>query len=143
MNGLNLANPQMMDVAVPANLKIGLSLEEIEQQGWSLSIAEAIPLVGSDTVQLVDLRDRSERERHGVIPGSVHAPYQDLEDNVSPGGMLHQLTTATGRKLVFYCAYGERSGMAVQTAHSHGLDDSCHIQGGMDAWNRNQGPLES
>ena len=29
MNGLNLSNPKMMDVAVPANMRQGLQQEEI------------------------------------------------------------------------------------------------------------------
>lgn len=141
MNGLNLPNPQMMDVAVPSNLKIGLSLHEIDERGWSLSVGAATDLLGSDGIELVDLRDHSERERHGVIPGSVHAPYLNLEDNVKPGGMLHELAKATGRQLVFYCAYGERSGMAVQTSRANELD-ACHIQGGIDAWKKAKAPLE-
>jgi glyoxylase-like metal-dependent hydrolase (beta-lactamase superfamily II)/rhodanese-related sulfurtransferase len=141
MNGLNLADPQMMDVAVPNNLKIGLSLNEIDDRGWSLDVTQATALVGDDSAELVDLRDRSERKRHGVIPGSVHAPYLDLDTNVKPGGILHELSKATGRRLVFYCAYGERSGMAVQAANGIGLD-ACHIKGGIDAWKKAGAPLE-
>ena len=40
-------------------------------------------------------RERREREKHGVIPGSLHAPYPDLTDNVRPGGLLHELGLAT------------------------------------------------
>ena len=36
MNGLNLSNPKMMDVAVPANLKIGLSQADVAARGWAL-----------------------------------------------------------------------------------------------------------
>jgi len=143
MNNLDLPNPQMMDVAVPANLKIGLSLEEIDKRGWSLNVSEFQPLINSNTVKLIDLRDRAERERHGIIPGSIHAPYPDLEDNLKAGGMLHELAKATGHRLVFYCAYGERSGMAVQMAHANGLVTACHIRGGMDAWNKEGGPVGS
>ena len=48
-------------------------------------------LVGQPDVALVDLRERSEREKHGVIPGSLHAPYPDLQENIRKGGMLHEL----------------------------------------------------
>ena len=34
---------------------------------------------------------RREREKHGVIPGSLHAPYPDLQENIGAGGMLHEL----------------------------------------------------
>src|SRR6202008_3200048 len=37
MNSLNLANPKMMDVAVPANMKVGLHQDEIARRGWAVS----------------------------------------------------------------------------------------------------------
>ena len=90
---------------------------------------------------LVDLRERTEREKHGVIPGSLHAPYPDLAANVRPGGMLNELARATGKRIVFYCAFGERSAMAVRAAQDAGLTSACHIQGGIDAWKKAAGPL--
>jgi len=141
MNNLNLPNPKMMDVAVPANLKVGLSQDEIEAKGWSLDPEAAMALVGAADATLVDLRDRGERERHGEIPGSVHAPYPDLDDNIGAHGVLRQLAAA-GRRLVFYCAFGERSAMAVQAAQGAGLASACHVKGGIDAWKKAGGPLE-
>jgi rhodanese-related sulfurtransferase len=93
-------------------------------------------------VVLIDLRDKNECEAAGEIPGSVHAPYPDLDDNVKPGGLLHEIAKATGKQLVFYCAYGERSAMAVQTAQEAGLTRACHLAGGIDAWRTAGGPLE-
>jgi sulfur dioxygenase len=61
---------------------------------------DAIKLVGRPDVTLVDLREKSEREKHGVIPGSLHAPYPDLQANVRPGGMLHELAAATGKRIL-------------------------------------------
>ena len=142
MNNLNLPNPKMMDVAVPANLKVGLSQDAVDRAGWSLTCGEARGLVGDDGIILVDLRDKGERDRHGEIPGSVHAPYPDLQENVGSGGLLHELATATGKRLVFYCAFGERSAMAVQAAQDAGLTKACHIKGGMDAWSLEEGPVE-
>jgi rhodanese-related sulfurtransferase len=34
--------------------------------------------------------------------------------------MLHEPATATGKRIVFYCAFGERSAMAVQIAQEMG-----------------------
>ncbi len=70
---------------------------------------------------LVDLRERGERDKHGAIPGALHAPYADLQENIGPGGVLHELATATGKRLVFYCAFGERCAMAVQAAQDAGI----------------------
>jgi glyoxylase-like metal-dependent hydrolase (beta-lactamase superfamily II)/rhodanese-related sulfurtransferase len=141
MGKLNLPNPKMMDVAVPANMRVGLAQEEIARRGWALSAVEAQALVGRPDVTLIDLRERTEREKHGVIPGSLHAPYGDLAANVRSGGMLYELAAATGRRMVFYCAFGERSAMAVRAAQDAGITSACHIQGGLDAWKRTHGPL--
>jgi sulfur dioxygenase len=141
MSKLNLPNPKMMDVAVPANMRVGLAQEEIARRGWAMSAREAVKLLGKPDMALIDLRERGEREKHGVIPGSLHAPYPDLQANVRPGGMLHELARATGKRIVFYCAFGERSAMAVQAAQDSGLTSACHIQGGIDAWKKAGGPL--
>jgi sulfur dioxygenase len=142
MNGLNLPNPKMMDVAVPANMRVGLAQEEIARRGWAIGAQEAVTLLGRHDVALIDLREPRERSKHGVIPGSLHAPYGDLAANVRAGGMLNELARATGKQILFYCAFGERSAMAVQAAQEAGLASARHIQGGMDAWNRVGGPVE-
>jgi glyoxylase-like metal-dependent hydrolase (beta-lactamase superfamily II)/rhodanese-related sulfurtransferase len=141
MNNLKLPNPKMMDVAVPANMHVGLHQDEIARKGWAVSAAEAVALRGRPDVAIVDLREKSERERHGTIPGSLHAPFPDLQENIRGGGMLHELAAATGKRIVFYCAFGERSAMAVQAAQDAGLKTACHIQGGIDAWKKANGPL--
>ena len=79
---------------------------------------------------------------HGVIPGSLHVPYPSLQENISTGGILHELAKSTGKRLLFYCAFGERSAMAVQAAQDAGLSSSCHLQGGLSAWKVAGGPLE-
>jgi len=114
MNNLKLPNPKMMDVAVPANMHVGLHQDEIAGKGWAVSAAEAVALRGRPDVAIVDLREKGERDKHGIIPGSLHAPYPSLQDEIGPGGMLHELAAATGNRILFYCAFGERSAMAVQ-----------------------------
>jgi sulfur dioxygenase len=141
MASLNLPNPKMMDVAVPANMRIGLVQEELARRGWSVTAAQAMALIGRSDIAVVDLREREERAKHGSIPGSLSAPYPDLAENIREGGVLHELAIATGRSILFYCAFGERSAMAVQAAHDAGLADVRHIQGGLDAWKKANGPI--
>ncbi len=141
MANLKLPNPKMMDVAVPANMHIGLRQEEIARKGWAVTADEALPLLGRHDVAFVDLREKTERERHGAIPGALHAPYTDLQDNIAEGGILHELAVATGKRLLFYCAFGERSAMAVEAAQEAGLSSACHLEGGVDAWKKAKGPV--
>ena len=140
MDGLNLPSPKLMDVAVPANLKVGLAQDDVARRGWSVTPDEAIALLDQADVVLVDLREKEERARHGVIPGSVSVPYQTLQENLQPSGVLCAI--ARDKRLVFYCAYGERSAMAVQAAQEQGLEASSHIQGGIEAWRGANGPLD-
>lgn len=139
MNGLNLSNPKMMDVAVPANMRQGLAQAEIARRGWAVTAEQAKALLGRRDVAVIDLRERAERAKHGTIPGALHAPYPELQENIQPGGILHEL--AAEKRLVFYCAFGERSAMAVQAAQDAGLANTCHIEGGMGAWKKADGPV--
>jgi sulfur dioxygenase len=141
MENLHLPNPKMMDVAVPANMRQGLHQEDVARRGWAYSAREALDIVGSSDVALIDLREKSERERHGGIPGSLHAPYPDLQENMSEGGVLHELAKSSGKHLLFYCAFGERSAMAVQAAQDVGIETARHIEGGIDAWKKAGGNI--
>src|SRR5258708_27413733 len=42
MRNLKLANPKMMDVAVPANMKVGLQQQDIARRGWALTPEQAV-----------------------------------------------------------------------------------------------------
>jgi sulfur dioxygenase len=143
MNNLKLANPKMMDVAVPANMKVGLHQEEVARRGWAVTAEQGLALIGKPDVALIDLREKNERERHGVIPGSLHVPYPSLQENISAGGMLNELAKSTGKRLLFYCAFGERSAMAVQAAQDAKLASACHLQGGIAAWKATGGAVSN
>ena len=140
MNGLNLPNPKMMDVAVPANMKIGLAQDAVAKNGWAVMAADALQLPGNPDIVLIDLREKSERDRHGAIAGALHEPYPKLRENLGAGGVLRAL--ASNRQLVFYCAYGERSAMAVQAAQAAGITSARHIQGGIAAWKAAGGKVD-
>ena len=139
MANLHLASPKMMDVAIPANMHVGLAQDDIARRGWAVLAGAAMRLLGDPGVAFVDLRERREIERHGRIPGSLHAPYGAIIDNIRPGGLLHEL--GEKKRLVFYCAFGERSAMATRAAQDAGLKSTCHLQGGLDAWKKADGPV--
>jgi len=141
MSNLNLPNPKMMDVAVPTNMRIGLAQQIVAGKGWAITAEQAKDLLGKPDVALIDLREDQERRKAGIIPGSLHVAYPDVEDSLKADGLLQQVAKAAGKRLIFYCAYGERSAMAVQAAQAAGLDSSRHIHGGMQAWQQAAGPL--
>ena len=141
MGNLNLPNPKMMDVAVPANMQVGLQQHDLARQGQALGAVEAIASLGRPDILLVDLRENGERAKHGVLPGALHAPYPAIGENLRPGGMLREVAAATGRRIVFFCAFGERSAMAVQASQDAGIKMTRYIQGGIAAWKKSAAPL--
>ena len=143
MNNLKLANPKMMDVAVPANMHVGLHQDDLAKQGLALSAREGIESLGRPDILLVDLRENSERAKHGMLPGALHAPYPAIGESLQAGGMLREVAAATGRRIVFFCAFGERSAMAVKAAKDAGLVNTAHIEGGIDAWKKAGGPVST
>lgn len=102
---------------------------------------EAIARLGQPDILLVDLREAHERTKNGTLAGALHAPYPDIVDSLKPGGMLREVAAATGRRIVFFCAFGERSAMAVAVAKNAGLTNAVHIEGGIDAWKKAGGPV--
>ena len=141
MASLKLPNPRMMDVAVPANMHVGLHQDDLARQGLSLGARDAIASLGRPDILLVDLRENGERARHGMLAGALHAPYPGISESLQPGGMLREVAAATGRRVVFFCAFGERSAMAVAAARSAGLVNTAHLEGGIDAWKKAGGPV--
>jgi glyoxylase-like metal-dependent hydrolase (beta-lactamase superfamily II)/rhodanese-related sulfurtransferase len=143
MNNLKLPNPKLMDVVLPANMQVGLHQDELAKQGQALSALEAIEGLGRPDILLVDLRETNERIKHGMLSGALHAPYPGIGESLQPGGMLREVAAATGRRIVFFCAFGERSAMAVTAAKTAGLDNTAHIAGGIDAWKKAGGPVQT
>ncbi len=136
MNALDLPDPKMMDTAVPANMRVGLAQDEIARRGWAVQAPALAAGLAESDVALVDLREGHERAKYGEIEGSLHVPYVGLADALKPGGVLREI--GTKRPLVFYCAFGERSAMAVELAQEAGLPASRHLEGGFSAWLKSQ-----
>ena len=92
-------------------------------------------------ILLVDLREATERAKHGTLAGALHTPYPTIGDSLKAGGMLREVAAASHRRIVFFCAFGERSAMAVKAAKDAGIADAMHLEGGIDAWKKAGGPV--
>ena len=141
MNNLNLPNPKHMDIAVHANLAIGFSAATPDIQKATIKAKDAVNSSTRNTI-FIDLREGAERVRDGVIPGSVHLPYQALSDNIQPGGLLAAIAESPENKILLYCAYGERSALGLQEMFNTGIRNVCHLGGGINAWTQAGGITE-
>ena len=86
MNSLNLPNPKMMDVAVPANQHVGLSQDEIARQAGRYRRPRRLRSWAGQMSSWSICARPGERERNGVIPGSLHVPYPALPEHLGAGG---------------------------------------------------------
>lgn len=134
MSNLELDDPAMMDVALPANICIGDDIGQGLDAAKILSVAEVRAKVRDANVLIVDLREDEEIEKTGTIEGCMRIPYKDLDaillDIEHP--LLQHL--AEGKEVVFFCAFGERSALALSRMGDTHSDNCYHLKDGMDAW---------
>ncbi|MHA1165079.1 MAG: rhodanese-like domain-containing protein [Alphaproteobacteria bacterium] len=142
MNNLNLPNPKMMDVAVPANKAVGASLSQYVQAGEELDAEQCRKACAHEDVILVDLREDSERARDGWIAGSLHVPYDSLDSQLTSSGALMRIAKDHRGHIVLYCAHGERSVLALDTMRNAGFSGVKHLKGGLKAWVTSGGEVD-
>jgi rhodanese-related sulfurtransferase len=118
-------------------------VEAAEREVETLPVEDALTLHGRDDVVFVDLRDIRELTREGRIPGAFHCPRGMLEFWVDPQSKYFKPTFGEDKRFVFFCAAGQRSALATQTAQRMGLKPVAHIKGGFGAWRDAGGPIEA
>lgn len=117
-------------------------LDEANAKIRTLTVEEAIPLVGREDIVFVDLRDPRELNREGRLPGALHCPRGMLEFWIDPESPYHKPAFAEDKTFVFFCAAGWRSALSAATAQDMGLKPVAHIEGGFTAWKKAGGPVE-
>ena len=107
---------------MPQNITTHVSglVEAAERVIETLSTQDALALHGRDVVVFVDLRDIRELNREGRVPGAFHCPRGMLEFWVDPQSKYHKPIFAADKRFVFFCAAGQRSALATETAQRMG-----------------------
>ena len=85
---------------------------------------------------VLDVREISEFEDEGHIPGARHLYVGELESR------LDQLDLAKDEPVVVTCSVGQRASLAVSMLDRHGYKKLFNLLGGMTAWRRLGLPLE-
>ena len=124
MNNLNLANPKMMDIAVPENKNLGFNREKQKNLN-GISYDRLKNLSESDEVLLIDLRETTEIKMKPSLLNSINIPYSNLQEYLRKKEL-------TNKTLIFYCAVGERSALAIQISQSYQLKQTYHLVGGLN-----------
>jgi sulfur dioxygenase len=142
MDQLNLPAPKKLDIAVPANLHVGvvppssMSGDPLPERGWAAieRSPQGVPEVSvgwvaenKGAVRLVDVRERDEAESDGMIKGV----------DVVPMGTVDEASKAwdTEIPVITICRSGRRSGRVALDLEKLGFKRIASMRGGMVAWN--------
>ena len=126
MNNLNLSNPKMMDVAVPSNKNLGFKIENQKKLN-GIKFGDLKTIANENNLLLIDLRENHEIEHKASLPNSTHIPYSKLQEFVSSNK-----DEIINKILVFYCAIGERSALAIQVCLGYKIKNVYHLVGGIN-----------
>ena len=107
----------------------------------AISVAEALPLLDSDSHVFVDLRDAAEQGQ-GIIPGAVVSSRGLMEFHIDPDSPTHNPAFNQDKTYIFYCASGGRSALAAKVAVDMGLSPVVNLSGGIGAWKAAGGDIE-
>ena len=116
---------------------------EAESLIEAISPEKAQALHGTQGVIFIDLREKGELRRDGVVPGAVHVPRGMLEFWIDPESPYFKPELAGPARYVFFCAAGWRSALATRTALEMGVGEVCHIDGGFAAWKASGGAVDT
>ncbi len=120
-----------LDMVAEAKARIeNLSPEQVKKE-----------IDGGDAV-LVDLREPSERDSSGAIPGAVEAPRGMLEFWADPSNPYHRDEFDPNKRTIVHCAAGGRSALAAATLKDMGYTNVAHMEGGINAWKEAGLPTE-
>jgi rhodanese-related sulfurtransferase len=104
----------------------------------------AVPLVTQDqllerqakhdpSLFLLDVRTPEEFAA-GHVPGAVNIPYDQVAS--------HLKEIPKDKDIVLYCHSGRRAGMAAEVLQANGYKRLQHLQGDMQAWQKDGRPVE-
>ena len=143
MDELHLAQPQKIDVAVPANLQCGNVAADVQptrqEAGWAPidRTPEGVPEVSTDwvrdhleEVRLLDVREAEELESElGALYGADNVPMGELETAARAAAAAER-----ARPTVVLCRSGNRSGKAARLLEELGFEHVASMAGGMIAY---------
>jgi rhodanese-related sulfurtransferase len=86
---------------------------------------------------LIDIRSDLDRERDGIVPGSLHVPRTVLEWRLDPGSYLRNPHVGDlDQQIILICDHGFSSVLAAASLVDLGFAAAGDVVGGFAAWSR-------
>ncbi len=139
MNNLDLPEPAQMDIAVPANRKLGDDVDTLVDETKLATIDNINNYLGGDYL-IIDLRERDEIDKTGSLEHAINIPYPSIDQELLPPADFNQKLQA-GQKVLFICAYGERSALALNKVPKAYSEQCHHLKGGIENLKSHDYPL--
>lgn len=115
---------------------------EANQKITTLAILDAMNNINRSDVQFVDIREKTEIDEHGTIPGAIHVPRGVLEFVVDPDSPYFNSVFEEPKQFILFCQSAWRSALATLTLQEMGLQNVVHIAGGYAAWLAENAPID-
>ncbi len=95
-----------------------------------------------DRMLVIDIRDRDDRERTGMIPGSISIPLIALEWRCDPAsGVTNPAVRSLDQQVVTVCNEGYASSLAAASLKRLGFERAGDLVGGVENWDAAGLPL--
>jgi rhodanese-related sulfurtransferase len=91
---------------------------------------------------VIDIREQSELDATGMIPGAVHVPRGLLEWSADDSTSYHNPALRKDGRLILHCAGGGRSALAVETLKEMGYTNVAHLETGFNGWAADGKPVQ-
>jgi rhodanese-related sulfurtransferase len=106
-----------------------------------ISPAEAKRMMDAGDAVVVDVRDYSEVEKSGKVPGALNISRGMLEFKADPETPYHEAQLQKNKPVILYCASGGRSALAGKTLTDFGYTQVFNL-GGFKDWVEAGMPVE-
>jgi rhodanese-related sulfurtransferase len=106
-----------------------------------ISPQDASALMKGGNVLVVDVRDGTELQTTGKIPGAAHVSRGMIEFRADPESAYHDKAFSRDKTVLVYCASGGRSALAGRALQDLGYRDVRNL-GGFKDWVESGGAVE-
>lgn len=123
------------------NISLNSLLEEANNQIQRLSYEETIEVINTKPHVIIDVREESEVQTHGLIKGAVNIPRGVIEFKLAPNSLHNPININDDTFILVYCAGGYRSALAAKVLEDIGFNNVFNI-GGFGEWVSNGGEID-